>query len=387
MNSPVIEALAPFPWAEMSAEEARIANVLSAASGRLEVAIGGRRYAVAFPAGFSGSDAAEPYRPALRANLRIDNRRAALDLDRVPFQELLGYPPAGLEPRDVPSDVLAALLEGALAPLLDAAEARLGRPVRVESVLPAESGPAGALARDAGETAPLGRPLPLTLDDGETGVIRVRLFLAPQDLAFLAAQVEPAARAAEADAPRSWEAVPLSLRYRVGLARLTVAEGRDLAPGDIVFLAGDPAARGGLRLCAGRLDADIWKATWKKGHVVLEEEIKMENNPATSAPAPEAAVPEAAAAHGPGAIEALEMLITFDMGSRNATVAELRAMGPGAVLPLPDNPDGKVTLRVAGQAVGTGSLLMVDGRAGVRLDAVWGASRQRRADPEGKVAP
>jgi hypothetical protein len=44
---------------------------------------------------------------------------------------------------------------------------------------------------------------------------------------------------------------------------------------------------------------------------------------------------------------------------------------PGTIVPLPDNPDGRVTIRVSGAEIGKGLLLMVDGRAAVRVESLW----------------
>lgn len=65
--------------------------------------------------------------------------------------------------------------------------------------------------------------------------------------------------------------------------------------------------------------------------------------------------------------EDLDLEIAFDVGEGLFPLGEVRAWKPGVVLPLPGNPDGKVRIRVNGKAAGFGALLMIDGRAGVRI--------------------
>ncbi|MDB5104448.1 MAG: hypothetical protein JWP91_2137 [Fibrobacteres bacterium] len=344
--------IAPWIRPEVTAEEMEVGNTLYGASGRIFADLGGERFRVRFVPGF-----ASPYSPALAAVIRIDGRRAALDVDRMPLPHLLGYPGGGLDPADVPPEILAAFLEGALAGILYRAETVLGRPVRIESA---------GMPRPDGDREGTDRTLSLELDgtaDPEglrgTGRLRARLHLSREDLRALAAAIKPERKRTE-----EWGELPVGLRFRVGAARLTTGECGALAPGDIVLLDGDPIGPGGLKVCAGDADAALWTATWKDGRVVLEEESKVEHI-------------ETAATHGGEAenLDALEVQMTFDLGGRTATLAEIRSLAAGHVFALPENPEARVGIRVGGKPVGHGTLVMVDGRAGVRIDSLWkGAS-------------
>jgi type III secretion protein Q len=74
-------------------------------------------------------------------------------------------------------------------------------------------------------------------------------------------------------------------------------------------------------------------------------------------------------------LEALEVLLTFDLGGRMVTLGEIRGLAAGTVFELPENPDARVGIRVGGKPIGTGSLIMVDGRAGVRIESLWNGTK------------
>jgi type III secretion protein Q len=329
---------------EVSGAEALLGNRVYGRSGKVRLDVEGKRYRIAFLPGF-----ADAYRPALRLVLSAGDRRASLDMETLPLPELLGYP-EGIDPGQLPAEVLRAYLEGVLGDLLDRAGRLLGRPLGV-----LEAG----LADGEDWAAGTDRTLHLTLEAEEGQVperLRARLHLANEEFSSLAEALPPA----EPD-PEEWRGLPLALRYRVGTAALTVAECEALGPGDIILLADDPLAKGALRLCAGDKDMPLWTATWIDGKVSLEEEYTVDaanGNPGAQGGAPDM-------------LEALEVQITFDLGSRMATLAEIRGLAAGAVLALPENPDARVGIRVGGKSIGSGSLIMLDGRAGVRVESLW----------------
>jgi type III secretion protein Q len=187
--------------------------------------------------------------------------------------------------------------------------------------------------------------------------LRARLHLAGEDYAALV-EALPAVRSGVED----WARLPLVMGFRVGSASLTAAECASLEIGDIILLAGDPMAKGGIRLCAGDRYRPLWKATWYAGQVMLDEECEecKEDRP----------MEDAAQGGEPGKLDELEVQLTFDLGGRMATLGEVRGLSAGSILPLPENPDARVDIRASGKAIGTGSLIMIDGRAGVRVESL-----------------
>jgi type III secretion system YscQ/HrcQ family protein len=341
----------PPAFPEISGAEADLANRLYGPSGRIRIAIGGKGYRVAFLPAFPA-----PFRPALRLALEIGERRAALEIETVPLPELLGYPEGGIDPRDIPPPVLRAYLEGVLGGLRERAALRLGRDIVLAGAGPAE----GASEPDSD-----GHVLHMEVEeDGPEAEapapVRARLHLAREEYADLAGAL-PEARPRDADGA----GLPVAVCYRVGSAALTAAECAGLEAGDIVLAAADPMAQGGIRLCAGDKGRPLWKATWSEGKITLEEECE-EDMPMGDE---ERRGGEAAR------LDALEVHLSFELGGRMSTLAELRGLSAGSVLEFPENPDARVSIRAGGKFIGTGSLIMVDGRAGVRVETLWEGAR------------
>jgi type III secretion system YscQ/HrcQ family protein len=341
----------PPAFPEISGAEADLSNRLYGPSGRVRIEIGGKRFRAAFVPAFR-----EPFRPALFAILEIGDRRGSLELETVPLPELLGYPEGGIDPGDIPPAVLRAYLEGLLGGLGERAGSRLGLRIGL-----AEAGP----AKDRPERDPADPILNLELEmdapEGEAKPsLRARLQLAREEYAALA-EALPRGMPRDGDGAK----LHMAVRFRVGSADLTVAECSDLRAGDIVLLAEDPMARGGMRLCTGEKSRPLWKATWYEGRITLEEEcgedMPMGDGETQGSPA--------------GGLDALEVRLTFDLGGRTATLAEIRGLAAGSVLELPENPDARLTIRAGGKAIGTGTLIMVDGRAGVRVESLWDGGR------------
>jgi type III secretion protein Q len=346
------EAAIPRVLPEISGAEADLANRLYGPSGRTRIEIGGKRFQVAFLPAFPA-----PFLPVLRLDLEIGERRAVLETETVPLPELLGYPEGGIDPRDIPPPVLRAYLEGVLGGLRERAARGLGLPIALAEAGPAEEG--GPDPGSADQVLHLEVRAETPEAEGEAPV-RARLHLAPEEYAALAG-TRPEARPRDEDGA-AW---PVAVCFRVGSAALTVAECAGLEAGDIVLMAEDPMARGGIRLCAGDMGRPLWKATWHEGKITLEErceeEIPMRDGEKQGGEA--------------AGLDALEVRLSFELGGRTATLAELRGMSAGSVLEFPENPDARVAIRAGGKAIGTGSLIMIDGRAGVRVESLWEGTR------------
>jgi type III secretion system YscQ/HrcQ family protein len=344
-----------YPWPVLDASLATQRNRLLKASGRLRFEAGGSLWSVhVLP------ETPRGYRPAYAVEATVDGRPLRLDLDRLPLPRLLGYPLEGVPALEVPEDLLPALLEGALAGLLTAAETALGAPVRLETVRRVARG-------EAAWTEEEEHRLDLGLKEVEgTGRLRARLFLGMPEMEALASAAEAAPRPDSAPEAENLRAdLLLRLVVRAGEVALPAGELAALAAGDVVLLDRDPASPGALRLGAGD-GAGLkfqWTATRKGAVAVLDKEIPMETDDKPAAPE---GVPA-----GIQSIDRLEVPLGFDLGARPATLGELRGFTAGMVVELPDNPEGRVTLRAGGRAIGAGTLVMLGDRAGVRIDSIW----------------
>lgn len=343
------ETIARFAWPHITGEDAQLGNRLYGMSGRVALDVEGKRFRVSFLPAFRA-----PYAPSLRAVLGIEDRRAVLDLEQLPLPELLGFPGGGLDPRDLPAEVLRSYLEGVLGGVLDLAGRALGRPVSlVDAGLAAAAG--DAPDGDAADADARTVHLEFESEGPDAERLRARLHLGPEEYAALAKALPQTAHA-----PEEWAGLPVPVRFRVGTAPLALGELEALGRGDIVLLAADPLAPGGMRMCAGDKDMPLWTATWSEGLVSIDKECEVE-------------IEEKGGSQGgdPDKLEALEVLLTFDLGGRMATLGEIRGLAAGTIFELPENPDARVGIRVGGKQIGTGSLIMVDGRAGVRVDSLW----------------
>lgn len=155
-------------------------------------------------------------------------------------------------------------------------------------------------------------------------------------------------------------ALPVGLRAEIGRASLPAAELRTLGSGDVILLdeylvgpegelwLGIPQGQG-LRVRAEH-----------SSYLVTQGWTSLMNQTVPSA--------EEAPSAEPLDLDAIPVRLTFDLGDRAMTLAELRQLQPGAVFDL-QRPlsDGPVMIRANGALVGTGELVEVDGRIGVRV--------------------
>jgi type III secretion protein Q len=217
-----------------------------------------------------------------------------------------------------------AALELALLACLDAAA----------SVEPVEARLAPRLVRARSE--PLrGLQVELSIRIGD-GAGRARLILPHAAVASLGASPGEAAGAGAA----SEVVVDLSLRR--GTARLTRDELAGLEPGDVVLLdPSDPrrlkaVAPGGLGVLGIETDGAL--------HV---EEVCM-----------------------PEPLSGYPLPLEVELARVPITLSELARLEPGAVLPLPIDRRGLVTLKLGDRAFARGELVDVEGTLGVRIDAI-----------------
>lgn len=170
----------------------------------------------------------------------------------------------------------------------------------------------------------------------QTGCVRVIL---------PAAGVKALAGAAAGPLPES--RLPISLSIRGGSAPLQPGELASLSPGDVLLVDPPPSGRlsavapGGLRFRGAE----------------VQDGLQLE----------EVQVPEP---HD-------DRLITVEVELTRVevTLSELARLEPGAILPLPVDRRGMVTLKAGDRTLARGQLVDVEGAVGVRIDSLAGAGR------------
>jgi type III secretion protein Q len=137
--------------------------------------------------------------------------------------------------------------------------------------------------------------------------------------------------------------ITLELSLRGGAAPLLAEELEALAAGDVVLLDPPPPGRltavapGGLRVVGVESEGGL-----------LVEEIQM---------------PDVARSEWPIHVE-------VELARVPITLGELARLEPGAILPLPIDRRGLVTLRVGDRVIARGQLVDVEGSVGVRIDSL-----------------
>ena len=282
----------------------------------------------------------------------------------------------------VPDVIRCALLADALAPLAAALEQATRQTLTLAAPEPGEALPATAQA--SGEPTDDASPLRFVLGvpDGTWHAHGALLFDDPRYL-MLACPGAPPLPALDA---RDFDTLPVPLAFRIGSTRLTQREFASLRHGDIIAIeqwkpsgaglvcrAATPGARGLV------LDARVVGARITIDHIQTSEAPSMN---ASSPPEPptDGTQGNAGGAHT-GVLDALEVDASFELERRTLTLAQLKAMQPGFVIEL-DQPLNQSVIRILanGMEVGTGHLIAVGNKLGVRVSALGGDARS--ADPE-----
>jgi type III secretion protein Q len=304
-------------------------------------------------------------KPALSIGLAIDGAPLAVFLEDFFFVRALEplLPDAALA--SAPPALRAAAIEVALAELMDSFERATGRKV---AVVTAEDGAGG------GEDGPR---LGFVLREPR-GADRVRGWIRAdaRALALVAGLLKdrpPVLRAPPDD-------LPVPIRLEIGATLLPQADLAALQPQDIIlvencFLTADDSLI--LRL-SPRL---AWKAKIEAAAIIVTQQVKdTMAQGAAERPGPEPGKPgekaggkasEKAGGKPPepqvASLDEIEINLVFELGERLLTLAEIRAIDKGYVFDLGKDWRHAVAIRANGRLIGSGELIEVEDRLGVRV--------------------
>jgi len=279
--------------------------------------------------------------------LRLDLGGAALTVltERALFSELLRRLDPGGDLAVLPETLLLALLEAALEPVTEALEKRSGRQVRLVAAGPAQG-------ESSPETSRLGFTL-RTADGGREvhGTITV-------DAAGLALLADLADALPAAAAPQDWEDLPVPVRFEVGWVHLAARELAGLEPGDVVLL--DETTLAGEDQLFVRVSPTAgFRARLEGPNLTL---LTMVETTMTEAETEARATEDRVAS-----LDDIEVRLTFDVGERQLSLKELRALAPGHCFDLGRELRNAVSIRANGRVVGSGELVQIEDRIGVRI--------------------
>lgn len=153
------------------------------------------------------------------------------------------------------------------------------------------------------------------------------------------------------------------LRLTVGASDLGAADLMSLSRGDVVFMT-HRYAQGPQHLL---LQSDSHQhQCWQVGVQLDDLQLTLLEAPKLMAEAPES--PSSSSQGESPSLDALPIRITFDVGDKVLTVAQLRDLTLGDTLRLDRPTTEYVTIRAQGVVIGRGHLVEIDNRLGVALD-------------------
>jgi len=264
---------------------------------------------------------------------RLGTAALHLHLGAVLLERLLASLALQRDFQGLPPALQSVLLEKALLPWIEPLEAALGQPLSLD----ADSQPGDLMLNLQlyADGAPLGT---LTLELGHA---------AAQGVAALLERCLPVAR-------HPLPTLQLGLHLQRGWQTLSLGELRSLRPGDVLMLD-CPAAADGLLVLAGYRQARFKR---QQSGLQLLEALQPIN------PTMENAMGQDA---DDGQLDDVPLTVVCQIGSLELPLGQLRELGEGSVLALPDADVQQVELLVNGRCVGRGELVAIGDGLGVRL--------------------
>ena len=136
----------------------------------------------------------------------------------------------------------------------------------------------------------------------------------------------------------------------IGRQTLTLKEFRSLRENDILLLGEGPDFEHG-EVWLTISEDQSFQADWQSGKITLRSPLLFQTLPFNSSMD----------------IDLIPLDLQFVVGQKKLTLKELRALKPGYSFDFPASLEGPVKLMANGQLVGTGEIVMVEDRLGVRL--------------------
>ena len=284
--------------------------------------------------------------------LGIGDSTAGLWLSDWPvLDDIRAFIPEGMLPR-LPENLGLALTENALEPLLLNAESGLASKISLQSLSVEQNSrlhtlPLSFELLEADRSKPEGGNMRtiyglLMMEERLYPLLQERLRFWPSDL------------------NEDWEELETRLNFEIGQTELSMQEINALKPADVLMLDGNEFQVGQLvrlRLennlyCDARLAADpeqILTITtgWNK---------MADNEPQTNI----------------DQINKVPVQLTFDLGDKTLSFNEVKQLRPGYVLDLPASLPEVVQIKAQNRQIGSGELVEVDGRIGIRIISLFG---------------
>jgi type III secretion protein Q len=155
--------------------------------------------------------------------------------------------------------------------------------------------------------------------------------------------------------------LPVRLAISLGSAQLPLQEVDDLAPGDVILPHSPPLAAGKAQVtlahrwaAAGNLTATSFTLT-ERLRDTTEPTMDIDNDSSERAEVEDVELDD------------LPIKLVFEVGRCDMTLGAVRALGPGHVFALDRDPAQPVDIVANGRRIGTGQLVRVGERIGIRV--------------------
>lgn len=346
----------PLPLKAVSREEVDLRNRLFERGTRIPFSLGPDSFVVVFP------PSEEPFVPEVSAGIEMNGRVSRLDLDRFFFRAAVEDFLGGEDFAVLPPEVREAAAEVLLERLVERFETWSGGKAAFREI---HFPPAG---RDPGKRpVDPGVPLPFRLlrENGETGgpAASGRLCLDRETAGWLRGLLDrdPPLKAFE------YDRLPVEVRVEIGRLRLTLADLKGLERDDVLLAERGAWEEGGEAVvrAGGRVS---FPATLEGRTVTVREGRgkAMDTEHLSEKTGGDKAGGESPASN----LDELEITLLFDVGSREIPLGELKTIRPGYTFELEGSPERPVTIRANGKRIGSGELVRVADRVGVRVLAL-----------------
>ncbi|MBO4123066.1 type III secretion system cytoplasmic ring protein SctQ [Cupriavidus gilardii] len=364
-DAPVRELDAAPELPHVEADVAALANRLLCRTAPLRLRAGGADWLLHFepqpsPSAGAGPDA-QGRAHANAYAFTLGETRGQLLFDVPSERRLLGVDGAA---ETLPALLRQALMADALAEVGETVAAAIRQPFVWQGDGPRSGAPCfGLTLRRVADGAAGGETLHATLQLDE-----------PERLAALPLRH----RAPDTPLPAWLEQLRVPLAVRIGTTAIAVGEMRDIRPGDIVGIERWQTHGGALAVhCTTGAAGLGWPALAEGRRITIQrptgapaapsaqgENMEDRNNGQRELPHPDAA---------PAALDRLEELevsLRFEVGDVSLALADLREVRPGYVFELPQPlKQSEVRIVAGGRILGTGTLIAVGNRLGVRVSS------------------
>lgn len=277
----------------------------------------------------------------------------------------------------VPAEIRCALIADALAPLIDALEARTRQRIELAGAR------GGTPMKDELAREHDALRFCVTKPGTEWRCFGALRFTEERFLGLACPAEPPSPTLNDTD----FDTLPIALRFVLGSTMLGVGELRSIARGDIIGIERWQSFGQALRCVATTGDGYLTVSGKALGSRIIIDQIEENSVPPSTRPdapaasaAPASGSPSAADARDPSPgspaasdaslthIDALEVRVTFELDDRTMPLAQLKSLKSGYVIEL-DQPlnQSTVHIRANGALVGHGHLIAVGNKLGVRV--------------------